>query len=72
MSTAGKLNNLQCKNAKFLSEEERKAAKRHNSQNQKKIQEGNKLSDGGGLFLHVKENGKYWRMNYSVFAFLLR
>lgn len=25
---------------------------------------GNKLSDGGGLFLHVKETGKYWRMNY--------
>jgi len=24
---------------------------------------GNKLSDGGGLFLHVKEKGKYWRMN---------
>ncbi len=25
---------------------------------------GNKLSDGGGLFLHLKEKGKYWRMNY--------
>ncbi len=25
---------------------------------------GNKLSDGGGLFLHIKESGKYWRMNY--------
>jgi integrase len=25
---------------------------------------GNKLSDGGGLILHVKENGKYWRLNY--------
>lgn len=25
---------------------------------------GNKLSDGGGLFLHLKETGKYWRMNY--------
>lgn len=25
---------------------------------------GNKLSDGGGLFLHIKETGKYWRMNY--------
>lgn len=26
--------------------------------------QGNKLSDGGGLFLHVKEAGKYWRMSY--------
>lgn len=26
--------------------------------------QGNKLSDGGGLFLHVMEKGKYWRMNY--------
>lgn len=25
---------------------------------------GNKLSDGGGLILHLKETGKYWRMNY--------
>lgn len=25
---------------------------------------GNKLSDGGGLFLHVTEVGKYWRLNY--------
>lgn len=25
---------------------------------------GNKLSDGGGLILHIKENGKYWRLNY--------
>lgn len=25
---------------------------------------GNKLSDGSGLFLHLKEKGKYWRMNY--------
>lgn len=25
---------------------------------------GNKLSDGGGLFLHIQEKGKYWRMNY--------
>ena len=25
---------------------------------------GNKLADGGGLFLHVKQGGKYWRMNY--------
>lgn len=25
---------------------------------------GNKLSDGGGLFMHVKEKGKYWRLNY--------
>jgi integrase len=26
---------------------------------------GNKLSDGGGLHLHVKESGKYWRLSYS-------
>jgi integrase len=26
--------------------------------------EGNKISDGGGLFMHIKETGKYWRMNY--------
>lgn len=25
---------------------------------------GEKHSDGGGLYLHVKESGKYWRMNY--------
>lgn len=25
---------------------------------------GNKLSDGGGLFLHIKETGKYWRFKY--------
>lgn len=42
-----KLNNTQCKNAKY---------------NPKGA--GNKLSDGGGLFLHLKETGKYWRMNY--------
>lgn len=28
------------------------------------VGKGNKLSDGGGLFLHIKEAGKYWRMNY--------
>ncbi len=42
-----KLNNTQCKNAKY---------------NPKGT--GNKLSDGGGLFLHLKKTGKYWRMNY--------
>lgn len=25
---------------------------------------GNKLSDGGGLYLHLKNSGKYWRLNY--------
>lgn len=25
---------------------------------------GDKLTDGGGLYLHVKAAGKYWRMNY--------
>ncbi|MEO6322428.1 MAG: integrase arm-type DNA-binding domain-containing protein [Polaromonas sp.] len=25
---------------------------------------GDKHSDGGGMYLHVKEGGKYWRMNY--------
>lgn len=25
---------------------------------------GDKHSDGGGLYLHVKASGKYWRMNY--------
>lgn len=25
---------------------------------------GNKLSDGGGLYLQVSETGKYWRLNY--------
>jgi hypothetical protein len=25
---------------------------------------GNKLSDGAGLVLHVKENGKYWHLYY--------
>lgn len=25
---------------------------------------GNKLSDGAGLILYVKENGKYWHLNY--------
>lgn len=25
---------------------------------------GNKLSDGGGLYLQLSETGKYWRMNY--------
>ncbi|MEN9842815.1 MAG: hypothetical protein RLZZ612_644 [Pseudomonadota bacterium] len=25
---------------------------------------GKKLPDGGGLYLHVKESGKYWRMAY--------
>ena len=23
-----------------------------------------KLADGGGLYLHVKPNGKYWRYKY--------
>jgi hypothetical protein len=27
---------------------------------------GNKLTDGGGLFLHLIESGKYWRMNYRL------
>jgi len=27
---------------------------------------GNKLSDGGGLFLHLKANGKYWRVNFRL------
>lgn len=25
---------------------------------------GNKLSDGGGLYLHITQTGKYWRLNY--------
>lgn len=25
---------------------------------------GNKLTDGGGLYLHIKPTGKYWRLNY--------
>ncbi len=25
---------------------------------------GNKLSDGGGLYLQISETGKYWRLNY--------
>ncbi|MEO6321724.1 MAG: integrase arm-type DNA-binding domain-containing protein [Polaromonas sp.] len=25
---------------------------------------GDKHSDGGGMYLHIKEGGKYWRMNY--------
>ncbi|MCH2547807.1 MAG: tyrosine-type recombinase/integrase [Alphaproteobacteria bacterium] len=25
---------------------------------------GNKLADGAGLYLHLQEQGKYWRMNY--------
>lgn len=29
---------------------------------------GNKLSDGGGLFLHIKEKGKYWRINYRFLS----
>jgi len=24
------------------------------------------LSDGGGLFLYVERNGKYWRYNYRI------
>ena len=24
------------------------------------------LSDGGGLYLHVKPTGKYWRYNYRM------
>ena len=27
---------------------------------------GDKHSDGGGLYLHVKEAGKYWRMAYRI------
>lgn len=27
---------------------------------------GEKYSDGGGLYLHVKETGKYWRMAYRM------
>ena len=26
---------------------------------------GKKYGDGGGLYLHVKESGRYWRMNYQ-------
>lgn len=26
--------------------------------------DGNKLADGGGLYLHLKQTGKYWRMDY--------
>ena len=26
---------------------------------------GKKYGDGGGLYLHVKQSGKYWRMNYQ-------
>lgn len=27
---------------------------------------GDKHSDGGGMFLHVKASGKYWRMDYAI------
>mgnify|MGYP000149051080 CR=1 FL=1 len=27
---------------------------------------GDKHSDGGGLYLHVKAAGKYWRMDYAI------
>ena len=27
---------------------------------------GDKHSDGGGMFLHVKAAGKYWRMDYAI------
>ena len=26
---------------------------------------GDKHSDGGGMYLHVKAAGEYWHMNYS-------
>ena len=27
---------------------------------------GDKHSDGGGLYLHIKAQGKYWRMAYRI------
>lgn len=27
---------------------------------------GDKHSDGGGLYLHVNESGKYWRMKWPI------
>ncbi len=29
---------------------------------------GNKLYDGGGLFLHIKQSGKYWRLKYRYYG----
>ncbi|WP_367275827.1 integrase arm-type DNA-binding domain-containing protein, partial [uncultured Neisseria sp.] len=30
----------------------------------KKLQPPNQLSDGGGLYLQARGNGKYWRFRY--------
>ncbi|MGN6891077.1 Arm DNA-binding domain-containing protein, partial [Neisseria sp. P0014.S004] len=30
----------------------------------KKLQPPNQLSDGGGLYLQARDNGKYWRFRY--------
>ncbi len=46
-----KLTDIKCKNAKYLPEEKPNGSK-------------HKLMDGGGLFLHIKPNGKYWRLKY--------
>ena len=27
---------------------------------------GDKYADGGGLYLHVKAPGKYWRLTYRI------
>ncbi|MDG4544505.1 MAG: Arm DNA-binding domain-containing protein [Rickettsiales bacterium] len=46
-----KLTDIKCKNAKFYPDEKPNGSK-------------HKLSDGGGLFLHIKPQGKYWRLQY--------
>ncbi len=48
-----KLTDLKCKNAKY-----------NPKRNKKGEREGNKLADGGGLYLHIKESGKYWHFKY--------
>lgn len=47
-----KLTDSAVKNAKFLANPP--AGHRH------------KLADGGGMYLHVKESGKYWRLDYTI------
>jgi hypothetical protein len=46
-----KLSDIQCKNAKYDSNEKPNGSK-------------HKLMDGGGLFLHIKPKGKYWHFKY--------
>ncbi len=46
-----KLTDIKCKNAKFDPNEKPNGSK-------------HKLSDGGGLFLYIKPQGKYWRLHY--------